>query len=87
MLTMEDVAHQLRGAVGAGLEQLSAVQLGLAKPQAGALSGEKVDQGNDAAHAVACHRGQGGPGNAQIHQRDKHIVQSHVGHAGGHREE
>ena len=41
-----------------------------------------MGQRNQSAHAVAGHSGQGGPGDAQIQQGDKDIVQHHIGGPG-----
>ena len=80
-----DVAHELRGAVGAGPQQGADLQPGGDQVQQAAVGPQKVDEGEDAAHALADARGDGGTGHPPAEHPDEQAVQHHVGQSRRHR--
>ena len=82
-----DVAHQLGGAVAAGLENGAQTQCGGPQAQQAGVGTQEVDQGQYAAHTLAQAGGDGCAGHAPVKNGDEERVQGHVGDAGGHGDE
>ena len=80
-----DVAHQLRGAVGAGLEQRLSVPAGASQPQQTAVGAQEIDQRQQRPHRLTDRRGDGGARQPPAEYRHKQPVQHHIGDAGDHR--
>lgn len=82
-----DVAHQLGGAVAAGLEDGAQTQGGGPQAQQAGVGPQEVDQGQYAAHTLAQAGGDGRAGHTPVENGDEERVQDHVGDAGGHGDE
>ena len=82
-----DVAHQLGGAVAAGLQDGAQAQSGGTQVQQAGIGAQEVEQRQHAANTLAQSGGDGGAGHAPAEHGDEQCVQHHVGNAGGHRDQ